>query len=127
MNEIAISKGVRDRLTIPAVKEFAKSTESDHADELDALKTLAKRKAVLLPPRDKAYVDAMERWGKQTQNTDLEYINETIRNHEDAQTLFQQEAKSADPEIAAFAEKSLGEEQAHLIQARDLQTKLKGS
>jgi putative membrane protein len=80
---------------------------------------LAQKKGVMLPARDKT-MKFEEKWSKKTKDLDDDYVKEMVDDHQDAVDLFENAAKSDDPEIAAFAMKILPKLQQHLSMAKDL-------
>jgi putative membrane protein len=66
-----------------------------------------------------------EKWSKKTKDVDDDYIKTMASDHEDDVELFEKAAKSDDPDIAAFAQKTLPTLQHHLTMARDLKKTVK--
>jgi putative membrane protein len=123
--EVAVSQGVIDRLMNPQVKQFAQMMLTDHGSANAELATLATAKGVMLDPKDSKEMKIEEKWSKKTKGVDEDYMEEMVSDHKDAVDLFEKAAKSDDPDIAAFARKTLPTLQAHLSQAKDLKKLVK--
>ena len=119
MEEVAISQVAVARSTNPQVKEFAQMMVSDHGGANSELTSLASTKGVTLP-MDKTDI---EKWSKRSaKDFDQEYIDKMVSDHKDAVSLFEKESKSTagDPDLKAFALKTLPTLQAHLDKAKAL-------
>jgi putative membrane protein len=117
MKEIDISQAVMDRLTNTHAKELAKMMITDHTAANEALSTLAANKGVKLPEDD---ISVSDDWSKKTGDIDSMYAKEMVSDHLGAVKLFENASKSSDPDIAAFAQKTLPTLQHHLMMAQDL-------
>jgi len=117
IKEIDISQAVMDRLTNTQAKDLAKMMITDHTAANEALSTLAANKGVKLPEDD---VSVSDDWSKKTGDVDRKYIKEMVSDHESTVKLFEKGSKSSDPDIAAFAKKTLPTLQHHLSMAQDL-------
>jgi putative membrane protein len=115
--EIAVSEAVMDRLSSAPLKVFAQTMVTDHTAAGADLAALAASKNVQLPPPDSTIGDD---WSKKTGDIDSAYIKEMVSDHEEAVKLFEKGSKSSDPDIAAFAQKTLPTLQHHLMMAQDL-------
>jgi putative membrane protein len=111
MKEVEISQVVEGRVMDPQVKNFAQMMVSDHMTANTELASLAAQKGVTLPRES---TKASEKWAKKDKDLDKDYVKEMKEDHEDAVKLFEKGAKSDDPDIAAFAKKTLPELQHHL-------------
>jgi putative membrane protein len=117
MKEVDISQAVQARVTDPQVKSAAEMMISDHTAANKELMDLAAKKGVTLPADD---MKASEKWSKKDKDLDDDYIEEMKDDHEDAVKLFEKAAKSDDPDIAAFATKTLPTLQHHLTMIKDI-------
>ncbi len=117
MEEVDISQAVSARLTNPQVRELAQSMVKDHMAVNAELTTLATRKGVALPV-DK--MKAMEKWSKKDKDLDEDYLEAMQDDHQEAVKLFEKACNSDDPDIAAFARKTLPSLQHHLQMVNDL-------
>jgi putative membrane protein len=122
MKEVEISQASIDRLMNPELKSFAQTMVTDHSKTNSELMALAARKGVTLPSKEMKWE---EKWSKKTKDVDDDYIKTMVDDHEDDVKLFEKAAKSDDPEIAAFAQKTLPTLQHHLTMARDLKKAVK--
>jgi putative membrane protein len=122
MKEVEISQASLDRLVNPELKSFAQTMVTDHSKANSELMALAARKGVTLPSKEMKWE---EKWSKKTKDVDDDYIKTMVDDHEDDVKLFEKAAKSDDPEIAAFAQKTLPTIQHHLTMARDLKKAVK--
>jgi len=109
------------------VKTFASKLVKDHSAANDELKTLAQSKGVTLPTslpkHEQGKVDKLNK----EKNFDKEFIEENVEDHKKDVKDFEKASKSAkDPDVKAFAAKTLPTLQAHLQQAEALQKSLKG-
>lgn len=104
MKEVDVSQQALVHLTAPDVRNFAQMMVSDHSRANEELKALAARKGVLLPAPD---TKLTQKWAKNSKDVDDEYLAEMSGDHKDAIDLFEKAAKSEDPDIAAFAQKTL--------------------
>ncbi len=120
MKEVAVSRATLDRLTNPQVKQFAQMMVSDHSNANTELMALAQKKGVVLPPKDDQ-VKLTDKWSKKTDDVDEDYIEEMVDDHEEAVKLFEEASRSADADIAAFANKTLPKLRQHLTMAKDLE------
>jgi Predicted outer membrane protein len=120
MKEVSVSQATLDRLMNPQAKAFAQMMVSDHSKANSELMELAAKKGAMLPMKDDTASKLMEKWSKKTDDLDEDYIDEMVDDHQEAVALFEKATKSEDPEIAAFARKTLPTLQHHLTMAKDL-------
>ena len=125
MKEVDISQAVVGRLTNPQVKDLAQAMITDHTAANTELMALAARKGVTLPAETKAE-KAGEKWGtKKDKDLDEDYLGEMKEDHEEAVKLFEKATKSDDPDVAAFAAKTLPTLQHHLEMVKSLKKTVK--
>jgi putative membrane protein len=117
MKEIDISRAVFDRLSNRHAKDLAQMMVTDHTAAGEELATLAASKGVALPDED---VSVSADWAKKTGDLDRVYAKAMVADHMDAVKLFENATQSGDPDIAAFARKTLPTLQHHLSMALDL-------
>lgn len=122
MKEVVVSQDVLSKLTVPEVREFAQMMVDHHTSANSQLTDLASRKGFALPTLD-SKVD--RKWSDKTKDVDYDYIKAMVDDHEEAVELFEKAAKSDDPEIAAFATKTLPTLQQHLAKAKELKARVK--
>jgi putative membrane protein len=104
------------------VKAFAEKMITDHTAANNELANLAATKGVQLPPQDP---DLFTDWSKKTDDVDKKYVKEMLSDHEDAVKLFKKASESKDPEIAAFAQRTLPVLEHHYMMVQNLNVSLK--
>ena len=118
--EVVVSQAVLAQLTAPGAREFAEMMVRDHTAANQELMALAQRKGAdmseLNEGRDQERLT--RRWSDKNDDINEDYLKEMVKDHEEAVELFEKAAKSEDPEIAAFAQKTLPKLQHHLEMAR---------
>jgi putative membrane protein len=116
MMEVAMGKLAEEHAQSEDVKSFGKRMVADHGKANDELKSLAAKKNVQLPSKERT-----EKW-----ISDKAYINMMVRDHEKDLAEFKEETNSgSDPDVKKFAEDTAKVIQEHLDQAKDTQSKLK--
>lgn len=124
MLEIEASKLAGERASSTAVKTFAELMQRDHTTHGQALQNLAAGEGVTLPDamtaRHKAQLDKLA--ALKGAEFDREYAQSIgLAAHREAVQAFERAAGTADdPEVKAFAEKSLPTLREHLKQAETL-------
>lgn len=124
MAEVESSKLAAQKATDPAIKSFAQKMVDDHTKAGDELKALAQSKGVELP----GDVSMMQKGKLKMLSSadgakfDKRYADSMgVKAHEDTVKLFQKAANGAkDPDVKAFAAKTLPTLQEHLKLAREL-------
>lgn len=111
MKEVMVSEAALLHLTSASVKEFAQMMITHHTKANEELRSLALAKGVTLPPKEDKVA---KKWRENTKDVDDEYLKEMVDDHEDAIDLFEDASKSADSDIAAFAQKTLPTLRSHL-------------
>lgn len=118
--EVIVSQTVLSQLNAPGAREFAEMMVRDHTAANEELMALAQKKGVDLTEiqtgRDQERL--VRRWQDQNDDINEDYLKEMVKDHEDAVELFEKAAKSEDPDIAAFAQKTLPKLQHHLQMAK---------
>ncbi|HUR42202.1 MAG TPA: DUF4142 domain-containing protein [Verrucomicrobiae bacterium] len=117
MLEIDASKLALERATDPALKTYAQMMVKDHTKASGELMALAKKKDVVLETkllkRHQMMLDDLAS-EKQGSEFDDEYRDKMVTSHKEAVSLFDEAARdSKDPDIKAFAAKTLPTLQAH--------------
>jgi len=117
MKGIDVSQQALANLDTPEVRNFAQQMLNDHTRLNTEIEALAAQKGVALPPPDGkvAHKGAEIRKG-----ADDEYIAAMTNDHKATIELFEKAAKSEDPDIAAFALKTLPRLREHLESAQQL-------
>jgi len=120
--EVEFGKLATERATNPDVKAFGQRMVDDHGKAGTELKELAASKkitvATTLEPKDKALRDRLMKL--QGSAFDRAYMDAMVKDHETDVREFQTESKSgSDPEIKAWAAKTLPTLEEHLRIARE--------
>ncbi len=115
VKEVEVSSAVLPKLTTPAVREYAQMMVAHHTAANEELKALASRKGVTLPANDG---DFAKKWSKNDKDVADEYLDEMVDDHQEAVALFEKASRSSDPDVAAFAQKTLPKLRQHLDLAR---------
>ena len=124
--EIAASKVAQSKSSNPEVKKFADAMLAEHAKVAEELKQLASSKQIEVSDqpgaRHKVQIDKLSRL--EGQPFDKEYAASIgVAAHKDAVKLFTDASQQAsDPDIKAFAAKTLPALQHHLEMATTLHT-----
>jgi putative membrane protein len=119
---VDVSKAVAGRLGNSECSSLAQMMVADHTAANAELQELAAKKGVTLPEDKPEYG---EKWAKKTSDLDEDYLKEMKSDHEDAIELFEKASKSDDPDIAAFATKTLPTLRHHLSMVVDAKKMVK--
>lgn len=122
MAEVELGKLAQDKASSPEVKKFAQRMVDDHSKANDELKTLAQNKNITLPTAPdathKAHMDRMSKMSGEA--FDRGYMQDMLKDHRKAVELFRMEANSGkDPDMKAWAAKTLPTIEEHLKMAQD--------
>jgi putative membrane protein len=122
MAEVELGKLAADKASTDAVKKFGQRMVDDHSKANDELKTLAQSKNIALPsaigPQEKALHDRLMRLSGPA--FDQAYMRAMVNDHVKDINEFRIESKSGkDPELKAWAAKTLPTLEDHLKQARE--------
>lgn len=123
LGNLAASKGVS-----ADVKAFGNRMATDHGKANDELKTLASGKGVVLPVEmDKESKETSDKLsGKSGKDFDKEYMEAMVKDHEKDVKEFEKASKDAkDPDVKAWAAKTLPTLQDHLKMAKETEKKVK--
>jgi len=116
--QLAANKG-----SDPKVKEFGQKMVTDHGKANDELKAAAQKSGVTLPTEasKKEQDDANKLGQKSGKDFDEAYAKMMVKDHEEDVALFKKEADSgSDPNLKAFAQKTLPTLEQHLSMAKEL-------
>jgi putative membrane protein len=126
MEEVELGKAASTRAQNPEVKKFAQMMVADHGKANEELMALAKKKNITLPTdpgSKKADVDKMN--GLKGADFDREYVDMMVDDHEADVTDFERQANNgSDPDVKAFAAKTLPVLKKHLEAIKAIQAKL---
>lgn len=128
MAEVELGKLAASKATNAEVKQFAQMMVSDHTKANAELKTLAAKKNVVLPTEmSSSHKSTMEDLNKLTgAEFDKAYVDAMVEDHEDDVELFQDKSEdSSDPDVKAFATKTLPTLKKHLDTIKAIQAKMK--
>jgi putative membrane protein len=121
--EVELGKLASEKATNADVKSFAQRMVTDHTKGNDELKTLAQKQGMTLPTEmDAKHKALLARLMKMSGEAfDHAYIVAMVNGHREAVTAFRTEARTGkDPEIKAWAEKTLPTIEDHLKVAQSL-------
>ena len=117
MKEVDVSQQALVHLTSPDVRNFAQQMLTAHTQVNAELQALATQKGVVLPAPD---AKVSQKWAENRKDVDDEYLAEMTNDHKETIELFEKAAKSEDPDIAAFALKTLPHLREHLETVKQL-------
>ncbi len=102
------------------VKAYASKLLTDHQEKQSELQALASQKSVSVPSEPPAATKAAKEKLSKLEGTafDKAYVADMVKDHKKAISAFERAAKSSDPEIKAYAEKTLPALKDHLAQAQ---------
>jgi len=121
--EVQLGQMAAERASNPDVQRFGQRMVTDHSQANQELMTLAQSKNIAIPKDiDKQHQKtAGTLTKKQGTSFDREYTRDMVTDHEKAVRLFTTEAnEGSDPDIKAFASKTLPTLQEHLQMARQM-------
>jgi putative membrane protein len=121
--EVAAGRMAVERAGSPEVKQFAQQVVDDHNRANQELTALASAKQIPLPAaldvKDQAAADRLG--GLSGPDFDRDYIRQQVAAHMDAVAEFEAEAeRGQDPDLKAFAGKTLRTMRRHLQMARQM-------
>ncbi len=122
MAEVELGRLATQKASSEKVKQFGQQMVDDHSKANDELKGIVARQGMTAPATlDSASESAKTRLSKLNgAEFDRAYMEEMVSGHKQAIALFQREADhGTDPDIKAFAAKTLPTIQHHLQMAED--------
>jgi putative membrane protein len=127
--EVELGKLAKDHASSPEVKKFADQMIDDHGKANDELRPILEQKGIAastqLSGKDKSTYDRLSKLNGAA--FDRAYIADMVKDHEKDVKEFEREStKGKDPDLKAFATKTLPTLQDHLKMAREAQSKLSG-
>jgi putative membrane protein len=127
MAEVELGKLASTKAQNADVKKFGQMMVADHSKANTELKALATKKGVTLPTdldaKHKATMTELQ--GLSGAAFDKAYVADMLADHEKDVKMFQAQAQNAtDPDVKAFAAKTLPTLQAHLEAVRNLHNKM---
>jgi putative membrane protein len=130
MAEVELGKMAMQQGSNAKVKSFGQQMVTDHSKAGDELKSIAKAKGMTLPtaldPPHQATRDKLAKLSGA--EFDRAYMDEMVMGHQTVAKKMMTEANSgADPELKAFAAKTVPTVQSHLKMAQDIQKEVSGT
>ena len=123
MAEVAAGRMAESSGQSPSVKTFGQRMVTDHSKAGDELKSVASKGGISVPtsPSSEQKATAQKLAKMKGADFDKAYAKQMVSDHEEAVALFQKEASSGtDPDLKAFAQKTLPTLQEHLKMAQAL-------
>jgi putative membrane protein len=122
MAEVQLGKLAAEKASSPDVKKFGQRMADDHGKANDELKTLAQNKNISLPTdldaKDKALQNRLSKLSGPA--FDRAYMQAMLTDHQKDVSEFRTESKSGtDPDVKAWAAKTLPTLEDHLKEARE--------
>ena len=122
MTNMAISQIAVSRATNPQVRECAQMLVSDHGPVNQELKTFAAAHSVDLSMK----TVNTDKWQKKDDDFDKDYVAKMLSEHKETVNLFEKQSTKGDnPELKAWAAKTLPALQAHLAKIESLKAMMK--
>ncbi|MEP7075811.1 MAG: DUF4142 domain-containing protein, partial [Acidobacteriota bacterium] len=128
MSEVELGKLAASKATNAEVKKFGQMMVIDHTKANTELKALAAKKnfpiATETDSSHKSTLTTLQ--GKSGADFDKDYVDDMVSDHEKDVKEFQDKAQNAkDPDVKAFAAKTLPTLQKHLDAIKAIQAKMK--
>jgi putative membrane protein len=127
--EINLGRMAATQAGSPEVKQFAEKLVADHTKASKELLGIADKQRLTVAPRmdAKHVMLANKLLNLKGADFDRAFMESQVKDHKEAVALFQAQASSGkDPQLKAFAAKTLPEMQKHLKKAEEIYGKLKG-
>ena len=126
--EVQLGTTASTAATSPAVKEFGRMMVDDHTKANSELTAITSKKGITLPAapigKNKDHINDLT--SKQGADFDKAYVSMMVDDHKEDVSKFQHEAKNGkDPDIKAFAAKTLPVLQKHLSSIQAIQKSMK--
>jgi putative membrane protein len=128
MLEVALGREVSQKATNADVKAFAQRMVTDHDKSSTELKQLAAKKGFNVPSDlDRDHQKKLDEMSKLSgAKLDKEYARDMVSDHEKDVKEFRDAAKDVkDPDLRAWADKTLPTLESHLTAAKDIKAKTK--
>jgi putative membrane protein len=128
MMEVQLGELAQQKASSQAVKNFGSMMVRDHSKANDELKALAGNKNITLPPAPgEDHMDHIKKLSEKSgKEFDKDYINMMVDDHQDDIDKFEKCSKDAkDPELKAFADKTLPKLREHLAAAKKIKDGMK--
>ena len=129
MAEVQMGKLAATNAKDPDVRAFGQMMVTDHSKANDELKALAQKKGYQLPAdvgSHKSDIDSLTK--EKGADFDKDYVDKMVDDHETDVKEFQRQADNgSDPDVKAFAAKTLPTLQKHLDRIKQIQAKMNGA
>jgi putative membrane protein len=128
--EVELGKLASQKASNEQLKQFGQKMVDDHGKANDELKKLASDKNITIPNEvDSKHKSTIDKLSKMTGDAfDKAFTQEMMNGHKKAVSAFKNESKSGkDPEIKAWAEKTLPTLEDHFKQIQDLNRSVVGT
>jgi putative membrane protein len=127
MEEVDLGNAVKDKASDQQVKDFANKMVTDHTKANDELQALMSQKGLnapsAIPAKDKAKDDKLK--AKSGADLDKAYMADMVKDHDKDVKEFQDEASNGnDPDVKAWAAKTVTTLQEHQKMAHDIAQKV---
>ena len=129
MEEVQLGQLAQQKANNTAIRDFGQRMVTDHQKANDDLKQIVQKKGALIPTSlSHSETSTLEHLQKlSVADFDKAYISYMFRDHKKDVKEFEKATKNlSDPELKAFAEKTLPTLQEHLTQAQNLEAQFKG-
>ena len=128
--EVELGNLAKQKASSDDVKQFGQRMADDHSKANDELKQVAASKGITLPtdpgPKHKAEMDRLSQLSGA--EFDRAYMRHMVKDHKKDVSEFRKESeKGKDPDVKAFASKTLPTLEEHLKMAQDTASKVGGS
>jgi putative membrane protein len=126
--EVELGKLVADKGANPDVKKFAQMMVDDHSKANGELERIASKKGIALPQElARKHKSSYDKFSKMSgDKLDKEYMKDMVKDHEDDVKAFKKQAQEgSDPDVSAFAKKTLPTLESHLQLSKSTYGKLK--
>ena len=126
--EVDLGKMTATNASSAKVKEFGKMMVTDHTKANNELKAIAAKKNITVPPapaaKEQANIDELK--AKKGADFDQAYVDMMVTDHKEDISKFEDEAKNGkDPDVKAFASKTLPVLNKHLQHIQMIQSGMK--
>ncbi|MBV9217746.1 MAG: DUF4142 domain-containing protein [Acidobacteria bacterium] len=129
MAEVEMGKLAAQKATDPEVKKFGQMMVTDHTAANNELKGVAGKKNFALPADLGSHQSDLDKLkGLSGADFDKEYVEMMVSDHETDVSLFEKQSEySTDPDVKAFAAKTLPTLKKHLDAIKAIQAKKSGA
>ena len=127
MTEVELGKMAQTKSKNPDIKKFGQMLVEDHSKANAEVKSLAAKKNINLPTGMGSHQSTYDKLkGLNGDDFDKEFVEDMVDDHEKDVSTFQKESQnSSDPDVKAFAAKTLPVLQKHLDTVKGIQSKMK--